>query len=154
MTFNEPYPAELKRIARRVVWYDTPEEPLRDLKTFLAHLMVYGAPVDVAWWNATYRNPSCERCSKMPPAGVFAAEAWARWHERFRFVPIPPLPRGRFPDGSLGPEPDLFFGHYVGTSSSTPTRSIGGCPDNCAREWANPPRFAGCVGEPSQSSAA
>jgi len=74
----------------------------------------------------------------MPPAGVFAAEAWARWHERFRIVPIPPLPRVRFPDGSLGPERDLFFGHYVGTSSSTPTRSIGGCPDNCAREWANP----------------
>jgi hypothetical protein len=42
-----PYPDELIRIARKVVWYDAPSQTLADLKTFLAHLMVYGSPADV-----------------------------------------------------------------------------------------------------------
>ena len=40
MRFKEPYPEELLRVARKVVWYDRPEETLLDGKNFLAHLMV------------------------------------------------------------------------------------------------------------------
>ena len=36
--------------------------------------------------------------------------AWIRWHKKLGIRPIPPLPRRRFPDGSLGPEPGRFFG--------------------------------------------
>ena len=43
MNLAIPYPAELLRVARKVVWYDTPEQTLADLKTFLSHLMVYGS---------------------------------------------------------------------------------------------------------------
>jgi hypothetical protein len=43
------------------------------------------------------------------PAGVYTQEAWEKWHRRFG-MPVPPLPRRRFPDGSLGPEPGRFFG--------------------------------------------
>jgi len=42
MNLTAPYPPELLRVARKVVWYDKPEHTLADLKTFLAHLMVYG----------------------------------------------------------------------------------------------------------------
>lgn len=38
MTLTEPYASELLRIARKVVWYDAPEETLGDLNTFLAHV--------------------------------------------------------------------------------------------------------------------
>src|SRR5580658_1541248 len=41
-----PYPAELLRVARKVVWYAKPEQTLADLKTFLSHLMVYGGHQD------------------------------------------------------------------------------------------------------------
>jgi hypothetical protein len=43
-----PYPVELLRVARKVVWYDRPEQTLADLKTFLSHLMMYGSSADVA----------------------------------------------------------------------------------------------------------
>jgi len=42
MTLASPYPPELVRVARKVVWFDVPERTLADLRTFLAHLMVYG----------------------------------------------------------------------------------------------------------------
>ena len=40
MNLTAPYPVELLCVARKVVWYDTPEQTLADLKTFLSHLMV------------------------------------------------------------------------------------------------------------------
>jgi hypothetical protein len=43
MTLAPPYPAELIPVARKVVWYDRPENTLADLPTFLAlHLMWRG----------------------------------------------------------------------------------------------------------------
>jgi hypothetical protein len=110
MTLAAPYPAQLLRVARKVVWYDAPEETLRDLKTFLAHLMVYGSPADVAVVERYVPEEEFRKVLETAPAGVFTAEAWRRWHERFGIVPVPPLPRRRFPDGTLGPEPGAFFG--------------------------------------------
>ena len=47
MMLAAPYPAALVWVARKVVWYDRPEETLAYLPTFLAHLMVYGSSADV-----------------------------------------------------------------------------------------------------------
>jgi hypothetical protein len=108
-TLTDPYPPELLRIARKVVWFDAPEQTLGDLKTFLAHLMVYGSPADI---EAVVQHVPLEEFRKVledAPAGVFTAEAWARWRRKFGLT-ISPLPRRRFPDGSLGPDPGVFFG--------------------------------------------
>ena len=48
MMLTKPYAEELERIARRVMWFEEPVMALRDLRTFLAHLMVYGTAADVA----------------------------------------------------------------------------------------------------------
>jgi hypothetical protein len=48
MRIATPYPSELLRVARKVVWYEKPEEALADLVTFLTHLMVYGSSADVS----------------------------------------------------------------------------------------------------------
>jgi hypothetical protein len=110
VTVTQPYPPELIRIARKVVWYDAPEQTLQDLKTFLSHLMVYGAPAEVAIVERYIPQDEFKKVLKDAPAGVFTAEAWARWHERLEMFPVPPLPRRRFPDGTVGPEPGAFFG--------------------------------------------
>jgi hypothetical protein len=110
MTITEPYPAELLQIARKVVWFDAPEETLRDLKTFLAHLMVYGSPAEVLTVERYLPQDEFRKVIASAPAGIFTADAWARWHERLGITPVPPLPRRRFPDGTLGPEPGDFFG--------------------------------------------
>ena len=74
-TLTAPYPAELMRIARKVVRVDAPEETLGDLKTFLAHLMVYGSTADA---EVAQRYIPLEEFRKVlndAPAGVFTAEA-------------------------------------------------------------------------------
>ena len=85
-----------------MVWYDKPEHT-PDLKTFLAHLMVYGSSADVA---VAERHVPAEKFRKVHenvPAGLFTQDIWRRWHERLG-MPVPPLPRRQFPDGSFGPE--------------------------------------------------
>jgi hypothetical protein len=108
VTLTAPYPEELLNVAKKVVWYDRPEETLGDLKTFLTHLMVYGSPADVSVVARYVPEEEFRRVLENAPAGVFTVEAWRRWHERFGMV-VPPLPRRRFPDGSVGPEAGEFF---------------------------------------------
>jgi len=109
MTLAAPYPVELLRIAKKVAWYDIPEETLADLPAFLAQVMVYGSAADVETVERFVPVEEFQKVLQSAPAGVFTEEAWRRWHERFG-MPVPPLPRRRFPDGSVGPEPGRFFG--------------------------------------------
>ena len=109
MSLTVPYPAELLRVARKVVWYDKPEQTLADLKTFLSHLMVYGSLADVAVAKRYVPAEEFRRVLENAPAGVFTQEVWQKWHEQLG-MPLPPLPRRHFPDGTVGPEPGRFFG--------------------------------------------
>ncbi|MGB9455886.1 MAG: hypothetical protein WCB12_07590 [Bryobacteraceae bacterium] len=109
MSLTTPYPADLLQVARKVVWYEKPEETLADLITFLTHLMVYGSPADVSVAERYVPQEEFRRLLEHAPAGVFTRDVWKKWHERFG-MSVPPLPRRRFPDGSLGPEAGHFFG--------------------------------------------
>ncbi len=109
MTLPQPYPPELLRIARKVVWFNAPEHTLQDLPTLLVHLMVYGSASDVAVVEQYIPESEFRNALEHAPSGVFTGEAWTRWHQKFGMT-IPPLPRRRFPDGSFGPDPGTFFG--------------------------------------------
>jgi hypothetical protein len=109
MIVTPPYPAELLRVARKVVWYDSPDDTLADLPTFLTHLMVYGSSTDMKVVERYVPLEEFQRVLENPPTGVFTKEVWMRLHERFG-MPVPPLPRRRFPDGSVGPEAGEFCG--------------------------------------------
>jgi hypothetical protein len=109
VTLTSPYPAELLQVARKVVWYDRPEEALGDLPSFLAQAMVFGSPADIAAVERFVPAEEFRKVLENAPAGVFTRDAWVKWHERFG-LSVPPLPRRRFPDGSVGPEPGGFFG--------------------------------------------
>ena len=110
MTVARPYPPELLRVARKVVWYDAAERTLDDVPTFVAHLMVYGSPADVKVVEKYMSREEFRKALGNAPAGIFTQDAWIRWHEKLGIRPIPPLPRRRFPDGSLGPEAGRFLG--------------------------------------------
>ena len=74
-----PLPAtpELLRVARRVVWFKSPEAALADPIHFLAHVMTYGTADDLAAVSGVIgRDDLCEVLDNAPP-GVFDPRSWA-----------------------------------------------------------------------------
>jgi hypothetical protein len=83
----------LRAVAQRVVWFKEPEEALADPVHFLAHVMTYGTPEDLAVVrNAVPREAFREALDNAPP-GVFDARSWAYWNLVIaNRTPAPPLP--------------------------------------------------------------
>jgi hypothetical protein len=92
------YPIELQRVAKRVVWFKSPEETLDDTKLFLAHVMTYGSLDDIAIALQHYGEGDFDRVLSDPPAGIFDLRSWNYWNLRYHHEPVPPLPRRQFPE--------------------------------------------------------
>jgi hypothetical protein len=91
---------ELRRVAERVVWFKAPDEALSDPRHFLAHVMVYGTPEDIATARAAVPPEAFEEVLEHPPPGVFDSRSWAYWNLVILGIsPAPPIPPREF--GSL-----------------------------------------------------
>ena len=99
MTHSE----ELRRVAKRVVWFKAPDESLNDPKLFLAHVMTYGTLEDIVTAMKYYSDADFDLVLADPPAGIFDRRSWNYWNLRYHHKPIPPLPSRDFPNsGVLG----------------------------------------------------
>lgn len=96
----KPLPATpaLLAVARRVVWFQEPAETLSDPVQFLAHVMTYGTPEDLAALHSIVGPEAYREALTHAPPGVFDERSWAYWHLRYGQQPAPPLPI-RFPPG-------------------------------------------------------
>jgi hypothetical protein len=87
---------ELETVARRVIWFEKPEQALADPIRFLTYAMCYGADKDMEVAQRQFTNEDLIETLKNAPAGIFNEEAWKRWHLKLGLSPIPPLPERRF----------------------------------------------------------
>jgi hypothetical protein len=95
------YPEDLKRVAKRVVWFKTPEEALQEPKLFLAYLMTYGTLEDIATAMKYYSEADFDLVLKDPPAGIFDRRSWNYWNLRYHHEPVPSLPQWTFPGNDV-----------------------------------------------------
>lgn len=100
------YPADLRDVARRVVWFEAPEEGLRYPKRFLAYLMTYGTEEEIGTARKYYSDSDFEAVLDDAPAGIFDRRSWNYWNLRYHRKPVPPLPRRKIP----GVDPALIAG--------------------------------------------
>jgi hypothetical protein len=80
---------ELKRVARRVVWFKPPEETLHEPKLFLAHVMTYGTLADIAIVMKFYAEEDFQPVLRDLPPGIFDIRSWNYWNLRFGHDPVP-----------------------------------------------------------------
>ena len=90
-------PAELRIVAKRVVWFKTPDDTLRDVKLFLAHVMTYGTLSDIVTTLQYFSESDFEAVLDDPPAGVFDRRSWTYWNVRYHREPVPVLPIRKVP---------------------------------------------------------
>jgi len=88
---------DLRRVAKRVVWFKAPDDALKDVKLFLAHLMTYGTLSDISTVLQDFSEDDFEATIKDPPAGVFDRRSWTYWNVRYHREPVPPLPQRKIP---------------------------------------------------------
>jgi len=87
-----PLTPELLTVARRVVWFKKPAEALAEPVLFLAHVMTYGTPEDLAALRGLIgKEEFCEVLDHAPP-GIFDPRSRAYWNLICGRQPAPPLP--------------------------------------------------------------
>ena len=90
-------PTTLEDVAKRVVWFDPPEQTLRNPKLFLAHVMTYGTLDEVLLAKQHFTDRDFEQVLDDPPAGVFDIRSWSYWNLIYHRTPAPPLPERGLP---------------------------------------------------------
>lgn len=95
---DAPPDADLLRVAKRMVWFKTPEEALAAPLLFLSHVMTYGTVDDLRVVRARFPDDRLREALRAGIPGVFDARSWAYWHAVLNLGPAPPLPTRRLPD--------------------------------------------------------
>ncbi len=89
--------SDLKTVAKRVVWFKSPDDALKDVKLFLAHVMTYGTLTDIRTTLQFFSEHDFETVLDDPPPGVFDRRSWTYWNVRYRREPVPALPKRIIP---------------------------------------------------------
>jgi hypothetical protein len=88
---------DLQTVAKRVVWFKEPEDAIKDVKLFLAHVMTYGTLTDIATTLHYFSEDDFKSVLLDPPPGVFDRRSWTYWNVRYRREPVPDLPTRKLP---------------------------------------------------------
>ena len=96
--------AELRAVAKRVVWFKPSDQTLRDDVFFLNHVMVWGDVRDTQCIRRRYSDDQLRHALVHAHPGVFDARSWHYWHIVLGIRPIPPLPRRRLPEAQPAPD--------------------------------------------------
>ena len=87
----------LARAAREVVWWQSPEETLRDETLFLNHAMRWGTPEVVLTVRRHFDDERLRQALREALPGVFDRRSWAYWHIVLDMDPAPPMPVREIP---------------------------------------------------------
>jgi hypothetical protein len=88
---------DLLHVAKRVVWFKAPDDAVKDVKLFLAHVMTYGTLTDITTTLQYFSEKDFEAVLNDPPPGVFDCRSWTYWNVRYHREPVPELPKRQIP---------------------------------------------------------
>jgi hypothetical protein len=88
---------ELLEVAKRVLWFESPETAIGQPRRFLAYLMTYGTLEEILIAKRYFSEEAFESVLLDPPAGIFDVRSWNYWNILYKHDPVPPLPQRSFP---------------------------------------------------------
>jgi hypothetical protein len=87
----------LLELARRYVWWQSPEKTLARLDHFLCQLMQLGTAEDVRTARSLLGDDAFRAALQSAPPGVLDARSWNFWHLVLLGQPPPPPPSRPLP---------------------------------------------------------
>jgi hypothetical protein len=82
---------ELLDLARRTVWFKSPEIALLKANHFVAYVLTYGTSEDCRILNKYLTREELVQLLRDAPPGIFDARSWSYWHVMTDQYPAPPL---------------------------------------------------------------
>lgn len=91
-----PLTDKLAKVAKRVIWFETPDEALADPIRFVTYAMTYGTHEDMKVVRQHLSDDALREAMAKAPPGIFDPRSWAYWHLKLGQYPPPPLPTRHF----------------------------------------------------------
>jgi len=91
-----PLTAETADVARRVIWFESPEQALEDPVRFIAYAFTYATHEDMNLILQYLSTEDLREALDHAPAGIIDPRSWAYWNNKIGRFPPPPLPTRRF----------------------------------------------------------
>ena len=87
-----PLNSTFKDVATRVIWFEPPEQSLRDSVRFIAYAMAYATFEDMQQIREHVGDDDLRAVLLEAPAGIIDPRSWAYWHAILGQYPAPPMP--------------------------------------------------------------
>ena len=91
--FQLPMDAEFRAIARRVIWFESPEVALTDGTRFLAYALRFATPEDLQTIRSVVTDAQLLATLDHLPPGIVDERSWAYWNSKLGRWPPPSPPR-------------------------------------------------------------
>ena len=91
-----PGTLEMKEIAKRIVWFETPEESLEDPVRFMAYAMRYASYADMKAVRQHVSDEDFIEAIDNAPPGIIDNRSWAYCNAVFGRYPPPEMPQRMF----------------------------------------------------------
>ena len=89
-----------RAIAERVIWFEPPEESLKETVRFVAYAMTYATFEDMQRIREEIDDDALRYVLANAPPGVIDPRSWAYWHVILGIYPAPPMPERNFGESS------------------------------------------------------
>ena len=80
-------------LARRIIWFEPPDQALARPIRFLAYAMTYATHEDMRVIRSYVSDDDFRDALDHIPPGIVDPRSWAYWNAKFGRYPPPPLPR-------------------------------------------------------------
>lgn len=87
-----PLTPEIEVIARRVVWFEPPEEALADPVRFMAYALATATHEDMKVLRRYVSEEDFREVLDHAPPGIIDRRSWAYWNSKMGRYPPPPMP--------------------------------------------------------------
>ncbi|MBF0110826.1 MAG: hypothetical protein HQL76_16795 [Magnetococcales bacterium] len=88
-----PLTPDTEALARRLVWFEAPEEALSDACRFVAYALARATHEDMKILRNFLSDDDLREALDHAPHGIIDPRSWAYWNAKVGRYPAPPLPK-------------------------------------------------------------
>ena len=88
-----PLTPDTQALARRLVWFEAPEEALSDTFRFVAYALARATHEDMKIVRSYLTDDDLREALAHAPPGIIDPRSWAYWNIKLGREPVPPLPK-------------------------------------------------------------